>query len=127
MFHISSHQPVPDRLQLPRTLDSCFGIVHPERFERIDNDLGYDQPRVLFVVGRHYIPGRVIRAGRAEALLVGRSILLPELSLLDVGPADLPVLVGFVDTRQEPLQLFLLREMEEELDDEGSIGMQVAL
>jgi hypothetical protein len=52
--------------------------------------------------------------------------LFPELTLLDVGRANLPILVGLIDPRQEALPLFLFREMEEYLDRDRAVDVQVA-
>ena len=66
-------------------------------------------------------------ARRTEALLVRFHVVVPELSLLDVCRTELPVLVWLVDARQKALALFILREMEEEFDDAGSVGMKMSL
>ena len=43
-----------------RRAGARFRISHFESFERIEDDLGHDQPGVLLVVGGNDIPGRVI-------------------------------------------------------------------
>src|SRR6266446_3612195 len=53
--------------------------------------------------------------------------MLPEFSFLDVGEADLPVLAGLVDARQEPPALLFLRKMQEELDDVRAVAVQMTL
>ena len=45
----------------------------------------------------------------------------------NVRKAEFPVLFRFVDTRQKALSLFLVREVEEELDDAGSIDVKMFL
>ena len=68
-----------------------------------------------------------LRACRVEAFLIGLHVLLPEFSLGNVPGAEFPVLFRFVDARQEALSLFLLGEVEEELDNAGSVLMKVPL
>ena len=48
-----------------------------EPLQRVDDDARDDEPRVLLVVGGDDVPGRVARAGRREAGLVGLHVLLP--------------------------------------------------
>jgi len=71
-----------------------FGIGHVEAFKRIEDNLGDDQPGVLFVVGGNDIPGYLARAGRAEAFLIRQPVILPESPLLNVGETEFPVLSG---------------------------------
>ena len=49
------------------------------------------------------------------------------LAALEVGQAELPVLLGLVDAVEEALALLLLREVQEELDDARAIAMEVVL
>ncbi len=48
---ISLREPLADRLQFLPALCVRFWVVHFETFERIEDNLGYDQPSVLFVIG----------------------------------------------------------------------------
>ena len=89
--------------------------------------MGHDQPGVLLVVGGNDISGGVACAGRAETFPEGFHVLLPEFPLGDVRQAEFPVLVRLVDARQKTLSLFLFRQMEEELDDAGSVAVEVSL
>jgi hypothetical protein len=89
------------------------------------DNLGHDQSRILFVVGGHEIPRGIARARRAQAFLVGLHIVLPEFAFFDVGGAEFPVLFGLVDAGEETLPLLLLREMKEEFDDAGAVGMEM--
>jgi len=102
-------------------------IAHLKTFECIKDDLGYDQPSVLFVVGRNDIPGRVPSARRTEAFLIRLHIVLPEFPLRDVRETELPVLFRLVDTRQETLALLFLREMEVDLHYASSVDMEMSL
>jgi hypothetical protein len=51
--------------------------------------------------------------------------VLPEFAFFDVGGAEFPVLFGLVDAGEETLPLLLLREMKEEFDDAGAVGMEM--
>ena len=75
----------------------CCGIGRFEFPERIKNDLRNDQTSVVLIVCGNYIPGGMMRAGRAQALFVSLYVFLPELSLLNVCEAQLPVLFRIVD------------------------------
>ena len=88
--------------------------------------MGHDQSRILFVVGGHEIPRGIARARRAQAFLVGLHIVLPEFAFLDIGRAELPVLVWLVDAGKEALALLILREMEEEFDNASPVGVEMS-
>jgi hypothetical protein len=68
-----------------------------------------------------------MRAGRAQALFVSLHVFLPELSLLNVCEAQLPVLFRIVDACQKPLSLLILRNMQENLDDARAVSVKVLL
>ena len=104
-----------------------FRISHFESFERIKDNLRYDQPSILFVVGRNDIPGRVLRACRTQAFLKGLHIILPEFPLFYIRHAEFPILLRLVDACEESLSLLVLREVKEELDDAGSVVVEVSL
>ena len=97
-----------DRLQFLVAFRGRLGICHVESFERIEDDLGYDQPGVLLVVGGNDIPGHIACTCRAEAFPKRRHIVIPELPLLNVRKAEFPVLFRFVDAFEEPLSLLVL-------------------
>ena len=103
------------------------GKVILSLFERVEDNLGYDQSSILLVVGGNDIPGRITGACRTEAFLIGLHVLLPEFPLLDVRKAEFPILFRLVDACQETLSLFFLGEVEEELDDTGSVGVEMSL
>jgi hypothetical protein len=71
----------------------------------------------VFVIGGHNIPRGVLRAGCAEAVGVSVLEIVPPFAHGGVGRAEFPVLVRVINAREKTLPLFLLREMEEELDD----------
>ena len=52
--------------------------------------------------------------------------MVPEFALLNVGKAELPVLFLLIDAFEKALSLLLLREVQEELDDAGSIAVEVS-
>src|SRR5439155_26114551 len=95
--------------------------------ECVREDCRDADPSEPLAVGGYDVPGRPpgARSGQhlGERLLVG----VPVLALLDVVRGELPVLVRQVDPSQEPATLFLLREVQEDLDDLQSLVVEVAL
>ena len=77
-----------------------FWVTHFESFDRIEDNLGHNQPSILLVVGGHHIPRGICCVCRTESFLKGFHMLLPELPLLDVREAEFPVTVRLVDVRQ---------------------------
>ena len=51
--------------------------------------------------------------------------MLPEFAFFDIGGAEFPVLFRLVDAGEETLALLLLREMKEEFDDAGAVGVEM--
>ena len=87
--------------------------------------MGYDQPGVFFVVGGNDVPGRLAGARFAQAFRVGFGVGVPEFALLQIRVAEFPVLLAVVDTIEKALALLLLREVEKDFYDAGSIGVEV--
>src|SRR5205085_99483 len=110
------------RAQLALALWRYFGIAHIQPLEGVQNDCRDDQARVFLVIGRHDEPGRMARAGSAEARFVSLHVLRPVLALFDVGERKLPVLVRIVDAREEALALLFLRQVQKKLDDARAVA-----
>ena len=66
-------------------------------------------------------------AGGGQAVLVGLHVVVPEFSLRNVGQAELPVLVGFVDAIKKALALFFLGQVQKELDDPRAVAAEMVL
>ena len=96
-----------DCMYLPPALCVRFWIGHVKSFKRIDDNLGNDKSRVLLVVCRDDVPGRICGAGLAEAFLEGCHVLLPEFPFLEVRLAEFPVLLRFVDVCEKALSLLV--------------------
>src|SRR5450759_5057482 len=126
-LEFSFRQLLADRLQFLPALCARFGVSHLEYFERIEDNLRYNQSRVLFVVGGNDIPRRVPGACRTEAFLIRLHVLFPEFPLLNIRKAKFPILFRLIDALKETLSLLLLRKVEEELDDAGSVAVEVSL
>src|SRR5665647_1751363 len=123
----SFRQQLADRLQFMPALCARLGVSHFESFERIEHNLRHNQPNVFLVVGRNDIPGCIPGACRTEAFLIRLHVLLPEFSLLNIRKPEFPVLFRLIDALKETLSLLLLREVEEKLDDAGSVTVEVSL
>ena len=87
----------------------------------------YNQPGVLLVVGGYDIPGSGACACGTEALLIRLHVVIPKLPLRDIRSAEFPVLFRRIDALEKALSLLLFREMQEELDDDGTVRVEVSL
>src|ERR1039458_3118834 len=119
-------EPLADQRQFAPAFRGGPGVRHLETIERIEDDLGNDQPRIVLVVRGHDVPRRVTRACRAQESRVRPRVVLPLLPLEDVGKAEFPVLLRLINALEESPALFLLRQVEEHFDGPRSIAMQVA-
>ncbi len=103
------------------------GIAHLEIGKCVEDDLGNDQPRVLFVIGGNDIPGSMMVAGGIQALLISLHILVPVFPLVNIRQAELPILIRLINARQETLALFFVRQMEKDFDRARVVVMEVPL
>ena len=87
-----------------------YAILSPSK--RIKDNLGDDQPCILLIVGGDDVPRRMVSACRMEAIFVGAHVALPIFPLVNVGGAELPVLVWLIDARKESLSLLLVRQVQ---------------
>ncbi len=85
------------------------------------NERTHRQPHEPFVIGGNDVPGRPLRAGRLQHLLIGLLIFVPVLAFFDVTPGELPVFLRLVDPIQKPLFLFFLGYVQEALQNVGPI------
>jgi len=60
-----------------------------------------NQPCILLIVGGDDVPGRVMSACGMKALFLGRHVLFPVFSLVNVGGTELPVLFRLIDALKE--------------------------
>jgi hypothetical protein len=63
--------------------------------------------------------GRLLGTAAGQDVLVSRDVVVPELSLLVVGLADLPLLGRIVEPLLEATQLLLFRDVVVELENVG--------
>jgi len=63
----------------------------------------------------------VLAAGVGEDVFVGLGVLVPELTLFEVGGGELPVLVRVVDAGLEAAGLLVVGDVEEELEDDDVV------
>src|SRR5215203_3521659 len=102
-------------------------VLQAERLNRVHQNGGHDASRNPLVVGGNHPPRRPLRARLRDGVFVRLLVVIPVLPLLQVRGGELPILVGLLEPFEEALLLFLLRHVEEELQDERAVAGQVAL
>ena len=123
----SLREMLADGFQFSPTFWRGLGIGHLQIIERIDNNSGNDQPGVLFIIGGNDVPGCMMGACRAQALLVRLRVMLPEFSFVNVREAEFPILVRLIYTLEEALSLFVLRQVKKDFDDVGAVPVEMFL
>jgi hypothetical protein len=126
-FIAFSSEPFADGFQFPPTFRGGLGICHLKRIERVENNLGNNQPGIFLIIGGNDVPGRVMGAGRAQASLIGLLVMLPIFPLVNVREAKFPILVRLINALEESLSLLCLRQVKEELDDPGAVAVEMLL
>src|SRR5215469_12528949 len=102
-------------------------IFQVQFLHRLHDGRRHHEPREPLVVGRHDEPRRILRGGRPDGLLVGVHIGGPVAALARIGHGELPVLLRLIEALEEALLLFPPRQVQEELEDDGSLPAQVFL
>lgn len=102
-------------------------IFQAQRLECGDNNLGDTKVCEPFVVSWDNEPWRPICARLIEHLLVCFHIVVPILSFPDVGSGKFPVFFFPFDPFEKSRFLFLLRNVQEKLQNNDAIAYQVSL
>src|SRR5512137_2538675 len=84
-----------------------LGEGEVELLEGLDDGRGHHEPGEPLLVGGDHVPGRVLRGGGPDGLLVGLHVALPVGPLPHVGRGELPVLVRLVEALEEAAPLLL--------------------
>ena len=71
------------------------------------------------------MPGCILCAGCTQTRLIRLHVMLPELSLFNVGKTEFPVFIRLINALEEALSLFFFRKVEEKLDDTRSITVEM--
>ncbi len=83
-------------------------------------------PEPLLIRGNDE-PGRVGGAATRERIFVGRGVIVPIFSFLEIRLGNLPVFVAIVDALEEPLLLFVLTDVQKEFQNLDVVLMQHGL
>ena len=76
--------------------------------ERIQDNLGNNQPGILLIIGGNDVPRCVMGARRAQTSFIGVRVLLPVFPLVNVREAEFPVFVRLINALEESLSLLFL-------------------
>ena len=98
-----------------------LGILQLQALQRVDDNLRDRDIAIPLHVGGNRKPGRVLRAGLREHVFIRIDVVIPELALLEVRVGELPMLLRVVQPRLQPTRLLLLRDIEEEFQDDDVI------
>ena len=116
-----------DGFQFPPAFRGGLGICHLKFIERIQDNLGNNQPGIFLIIGGNDIPGRVMGAGRGQASLISLHVMLPVFPLVNIREAEFPVFVRLINALEESLSLFVLRQVKEDLDDPRAVTVEMLL
>src|SRR5437867_12068794 len=82
--------------------------------------------RAFFLSSAGYdIPRTLPAAGRAQAGFIGLHVVVPEFPLLEVAPAEFPVLIRLVDAGKKATALLVLGNVEEKFNDARSVAIKM--
>src|SRR6516164_8135288 len=88
-----------------------------ESFKGVHDNPGHREVAKPLAVGGDDVPGRSLGAAPGQGFLISLGVSVPELALLVVGVADLPVPLRVVEPPFEAPQLLFLTDVQEELED----------
>src|SRR6185369_16065253 len=111
-------------LELQR-LPIRLGVPQSQAFERVDH-----RPRDiivarLVVVGGHHVPWRPRRAAQSKCVAVRLRVFVPQIAIIEIARAELPILPRIRQSIAQPLRLLVARNMKEELDDLHAISSSI--
>src|SRR5687767_1093581 len=69
-----------------------FRVLEAELLERVGDGASDEEVARVLVVGRHYVPGRPLRAGARDHIAERPRVQLPLVAVVQVALAELPVL-----------------------------------
>src|SRR5271163_2751444 len=102
---IVARQQLTNRFQFPPPFSRRLGICQLEAAQSIQDDLRSNQAGIFLVVGGNNVPRCVVGVGRAQAGLVSFRVVTPIFSFMNIGQAQLPILVRIVHALEQPLPL----------------------
>src|SRR6266446_8085843 len=122
-----SDEGLANLLQLLERRAFDLGELEIEALHGFDQGAGDHQPREWLAVGWHHVPGGMRATGRADHVLVGRHVLVPELALGDVLHGEFPALARLIEPIEQASALLLPRHMKKELENAGAAAGEVVL
>src|SRR4051812_14927152 len=90
--------------------------------QRIDEEIGHGPVAVPLAIRGDDVPRRFERGAACERVLVRGLEVIPSVAVVQVVGVELPYLVGIVESREQPLTLLLLRDVQEEFQH-GRAGL----
>ena len=95
--------------------------------QAVDKDVEHREPRIILVVRRDEIPGRVVGRGFLHHILNRLGVLFPAVAIAKILIREFPALQGIGEPVLEPLGLLFGCDMEEDLRDMRPVVDECAL
>src|SRR5438132_11330440 len=106
----------PQVLQESRYVELRTWVLRVHLAQGLDQDHRHGPVPVDLVVRRDHVPGRPTGRAPSDREAIGAHVVLPAGALLDVLRVELPAFVGVFQPADEALPLFLVRDVQAELD-----------
>src|SRR5262245_10605409 len=102
-------------------------VSESEVLQRFYNSRRDDEPCEPLVVGRHHVPWRMLRRSCPDRFLKCLHVVIPVVTLLNIGTRELPIFLRRVEAFHEALFLLLARHVQEELEDDRALPGEIIL
>ena len=86
-------------------------------FQRVTDDAANDQVPVPFSIRTDDMPGSVGGIAFVECVRVSHLIVIPQLTLTQVGLAEFPAFIGVIQSGLEALKLLFFADVKEEFEN----------
>src|SRR5450759_4317868 len=111
------HPPLsPQPLDQAGNVELWLWVLRVHLLKRLDQDPGHRPVAVVLVIGWDHIPGCPWRGASGDGDAVRALVVIPVSPLVDVVLVELPALFGVAQPLEQALALFLVRDVEAELE-----------
>ena len=117
----------PGLVEAARLVGRQFRRLVAELGDGLGDDPGHERARHPLVSAGTTHHGAHLRAGVSQHLLERVLIRVPVLAFFEVAERELPVLGGILEPFREAIALLVLRDVEEELQDQRAVADQMPL
>src|SRR5262245_28763654 len=122
-----SSECLPYRLKFLLLHGIDLRITKSEVRHHLHDSKGDNEPGEPLMISWHHVPWRKLPRSDPDRLFECVHVVVPAVTLLDVGGRELPRLLGCVEALQEPFSLLVARDVQKEFEDDRPLPREIVL